>query len=103
MTIDDTRTCPLCGGSFTVRALLDRVASFWPEVGVVVSGVPCCGRPEELRISDGLVERGYVYAAGSPHFCGMEEYVVLGLKVREKGDRLVFVLDGDERTVERGR
>lgn len=99
--IDDARACGLCGGSFTVRELLDRVASFWPEVDVVVSRSACCGGPEELRISDGLVERGYVYAAGAPHFCGMEEYVVPGLEVREKGDRLVFALDGDERTAER--
>ncbi|MBN1269339.1 MAG: hypothetical protein JXB04_07120 [Kiritimatiellae bacterium] len=101
-TIDSPQTCRLCGGRFTVRALLDRITHFWPEVDVVVSDSPCCHTAEELRIEDRKVERGYVYAAGAPHFCGMEVYDAPTLELKEKQDTLVFVLDGKERTVAQG-
>jgi len=84
LTIDSIQKCKLCGGSFTVRAVLDLANHFWPEVDVVVCGSPCCDHREELRVEDGKVERGYVYAAGSAHFCGMEEYDVPTLEVETK-------------------
>jgi hypothetical protein len=101
--IDDPQPCRLCGGAFTVRALLERAAWFWPTVDVVVSATPCCGASEELRLADGRVERGYVYAAGGPHFCGMETYDAPALKVTRAGDRLTCTLDGVARALEARR
>jgi hypothetical protein len=103
MTFDAPQTCRLCGGSFTVRGLVEAVTHVWSAVDVAVSKAPCCGVPEELRLTNGRVERGYVYAAGAPHFCGMEVYEVPGLRGVAKGDALVFELDGVRRDIPRKR
>jgi hypothetical protein len=103
MTFDSPQTCRLCGGTFTVRALVEGLTHFWREVDVAVAEAPCCRATEELRIVNGRVERGYVYAAGAPHFCGMEVYEVPGLRGVAKGDALVFELDGVRRDIPRKR
>ena len=69
------------------------------EASIAISESPCCYTREELRIETGKVWRGYVYAAGAPHFCGMEEYEVPNLILKTKRPELSFVLGGQERTV----
>jgi len=98
-TIDTAQVCKLCGGAFTIRGILDHISYYTPAVDVVVAEGPCCHHTEELRIEEGKVVRGYVYAAGTSHFCGMEDYIVPGLELIEKTERLVFVLDGLKRVV----
>ncbi|WP_424951500.1 hypothetical protein [Deinococcus sp.] len=41
-----------------------------------------CGHRDELRLSIGQVELGYLYAAGTAHFAGMEERPLPGLRVK---------------------
>lgn len=101
--IDAQQACNLCGGRFTIRAIIERISSFWPEVDVVVSETPCCHALEELRIENKRVWRGYIYAAGAPHFCGVEEYEVPTLELKRKDSVLVFELDGVEQIVEKNR
>ncbi|HSJ52604.1 MAG TPA: hypothetical protein VLC52_02565 [Anaerolineae bacterium] len=101
--IDAAQRCLRCGGSFTVRALVERIAWFWPEVDVAVSALPCCQAVEELRLEDRKVWRGYVYAAGAPHFSPMEACEAPALVLKRNDSVLVFELDGVERVVERKR
>lgn len=74
MTIDDLQTCRLCGGTFTIRALIEASSKHWGALNVTVSQSPCCQSREELCILTNKVERGYVYAAGAPHFCPRFRY-----------------------------
>ncbi|MDF7809642.1 hypothetical protein P4E94_19545 [Pontiellaceae bacterium B12219] len=99
-TIDTIQKCKLCGGRFTIREVLSQPKYFWPEVDVVVCKASCCDHKEELSIKNNKVERGYVYAAASPHFCGMEIYDVPSLQLIENKDRLVFIFDGKKHEVE---
>ena len=102
LTIDTKQKCKLCGGTFTVRDLLRLADHYWPELDVVCCKAPCCDHTEELRIENGTIERGYVYAAGAPHFAGMEEYDVPTLELEKKKRDLVFTLDGERRHIKQG-
>lgn len=99
MTIDDPQTCRLCGGTFTVRALLHSATEYWPELNVVFAESPCCQTREELQIETNKVWRGYSYAAGVPHYCAMEEYAVPGLSLNRHGSTVTYVFEGQERTL----
>ena len=85
MHLDELQPCPLCGGTFTVRALIEAAFRYWPALNVVYSRSPCCQAQEELEVHTNRVVRGYIYAAGTPHFCGMDEYEVPGLALEQRG------------------
>ena len=86
MHLDELQSCPLCGGTFTVLALIEAAFRYWPALNVVYSRSPCCQVQEELEIHTDKVIRGYIYAAGAPHFCGMDEYDAPGLKLDRHGE-----------------
>lgn len=94
--------CGRCGADVAAAELLAGVEWYWSALGVFSGRSPCCGGVEEVRLRDGELTRGYVYAAGAPHFCPVEAYPVAGLRV-EHGDLVRVVWDGGQRTVERRR
>ncbi|WP_435693407.1 hypothetical protein [Rubritalea sp.] len=68
-------------------------------MNVVTSKTPCCGKEENIRISNGSVSRGYIYAAGSAHFCGMEEYDASDLCILKESESLEIELNGTLLTI----
>lgn len=99
MDINHQQTCKLCGGNFSVGEILSFAEFYWPELDVLVCKSPCCQKSEELQLSEGVVERGYVYAAGSPHFAGMEVYKAPNLHVSKRSQAIIFNLGGTEVTI----
>lgn len=86
--------CKLCGGTFTIAQLLKRPEGYKQKLDVLLCSSPCCNSHEELQISDGLVKRGYVYAAGSAHFAAMENYEVTHLVVIGRSQVLEYEVAG---------
>jgi hypothetical protein len=99
MDINHEQECKLCGGEFSVQGILSLAEYYWPELDVLVCKSPCCQKSEELQLKAGVVERGYVYAAGSAHFAGMELYKAPNLKVSKSSQAITFNLSGSEVTV----
>ncbi|MBL8046452.1 MAG: hypothetical protein JNL09_07925 [Anaerolineales bacterium] len=95
-TIDTPQTCVLCGGTFTVRAVLEAAEKYWPWLDVVFATRPCCGGREELQLRPNVVWCGYLYAAGAPHYAAMEEYAAPGLTLSASANGITFMLDGRE-------
>jgi hypothetical protein len=100
MIIDEPQACQLCDGTFTIRALLEAASHHWAALNVTVSESPCCQAREELEIQANKVIRGYLYAAGVPHFCGMEEYDAPGLAIERRGERVWLLWEGTEHALE---
>jgi hypothetical protein len=92
-TIDSPQICKLCGGSFTVRSILENAHAYWPALNVTLAQSPCCQVQEELQIQTQKIIRGYVYAAEAPHFCAMEEYEVPDLEWECRDNSLIFKLN----------
>ena len=99
MDLDQPQTCKLCGGEFTVYGILSFAQYYWPELDVLVCKSPCCKRREELQLKEGAIERGYVYAAASAHFAGMELYKAPNLQVTKSSKSIVFNLGSSEVTI----
>ena len=74
--------CWQCGAPFTADAWLDALVDWWAAVNVVRLACPACSAVEELSLETDAFERGYVYAAGTAHFAGMERYPLAGLAIR---------------------
>lgn len=96
---DCVEVCRLCGGNFTARALVQRAQEYWAEVDVVKTQRPCCSADEDLRLMNGALFRGYVYAAGQLHFSAEEEYRVPDLEVERTESNITVRLTGFERCV----
>ncbi len=94
MDIFERQKCKICNGNFSIKSILDLAECYWAELDVLICKSPCCDSNEELMLSDGQIERGYVYAAGAPHFAGMEQYNVVGLTVVKDSKSLIYTLDG---------
>ncbi len=99
MDITQEQVCKLCGGKFTVLGILENAQSYWPELDILRCLAPCCSSGEELRIKTGQIERGYVYAAGAPHFASMEKYLVPNMVVSESTNGVAIKLNNYETTV----
>ena len=84
MTMENKITCPGCQSVYDITDVLRNAKYYWENVNIVVAENPCCQKREEVRIQTGKAIRGYVYAAGSPHFCGMVDYKVKGLTLNTK-------------------
>jgi len=94
MSLDSPIRCTRCKGTFTVRALVKAASQHWAALNVTITSTPCCQAREELEIVPGKVTRGYIYAAGAPHFCGMEEHEAPGLAL-ERRDGQTWLVWGD--------
>jgi hypothetical protein len=93
--------CWSCGAPFTPQRWLGGLMDWWARVNVTRLQCPACGQIEELSLADGGFERGYTYAAGSPHFAGMEPFDLPGLRVTAHADALEVTLDGETRRLVR--
>jgi formylmethanofuran dehydrogenase subunit B len=61
---------------------------------------PTCGRNTDVRIEAGSISVGYVCAAGSAHFCGVEDVAVDGLEAWSDGTDLTVRISIEEWTIE---
>lgn len=75
-----------------MRQVVSDATDYWPTLHVVLSTTACCGSREEFQPDRELVWRGYVYGAGTAHFCGMEAYAAPGMEIDRDGEdlRLTF-------------
>lgn len=80
--------CPACKNEIDFKDALSLCPSYWPELDVVNCTFPCCGQNQEVQLRPGKVTIGYVYAAGAPHFCGVDEVTLPDLEVVRNSDHL---------------
>ena len=90
MNIQSNIQCNECSKEFSSEDLIRRISDYWKGVDAFISSTPCCNNKEEIQISESTISRGYVYAAGSPHFCRMEDYCFSDIEVHENDDFFIF-------------
>jgi hypothetical protein len=88
-----TIACPSCKSAVSTSGLLSACSKFWADIDTVRFTCPRCEQHADARLESGRVWLGYVYAAGIPHFCGMEQIGIDGLRVWRDGTDLVAELD----------
>lgn len=74
--------CSGCGRELDALGFLREVGVYWPTLDAAGRTCAACGHSDELRLSPGQIELGYLYAAGTAHFAGMEPHQVPGLLVK---------------------
>lgn len=89
-----TISCPSCHIAIDACAFLAACSSFWADVDIVQFTCPACHARTEARLEHAQISLGYVYAAGSAHFCGMVELPIDGLRVWRDGADLAVELGG---------
>lgn len=72
--------CLECRTVFPPLEFLGRFERFRPNVRVLDWRCPRCGAQAEIRLVDDEVQRGYVYAAGEPHFSDEHHIPLPGLR-----------------------
>lgn len=87
--------CSSCKAGLTAGAFLTGCSDFWWEMDVVQFTCPLCHRETDARVEHSLISLGYIYGAGSPHFCGMTDVPIDGLRVWREGGNL-FAEFGDK-------
>jgi hypothetical protein len=100
MDINESQDCKLCGGKYSISNVVTRIKYYWKNVDVFVSSLPCCDATAEIRITSTKIIEGYVYAAGSPHFCGMIEYDNSEIEVEDFADRKRVIFNDKQFDVE---
>jgi len=93
--------CWQCGAPFTADAWLDALVDWWAAVNVVRLACPACSAVEDVALETDAFERGYVYAAGTAHFAGMERHSLPGLAIRGFATHLEVTLGGRSRSLPR--
>lgn len=91
-----TLACRRCAHLPTPAEFLDGLQHWWPSVPVIKHVCAHCGEREEVQLEPGVVLIGYVYAAGTAHFCAMERCDIPGLQVGGRGDCLLLTLNDRE-------
>lgn len=84
ITID----CPSCKQAVSTREFLAACSRYWASTDTVQFTCPRCRNDTDARIENSKIWLGYVYAAGSAHFCGVDEVNVEGLQAWREGDGL---------------
>lgn len=87
-----TLACRRCGHQPSPAEFLDGLKAWWPKVPVLIHLCTQCGEREEVQIEPDLVLFGYVYAAGTAHFCAMERCEIPGLGVGGREQDLLLTL-----------
>jgi hypothetical protein len=85
-----------CGGGMDVAAFLSATAAWNRETGSGVAPCPSCGAAMEFTVRRSLLVLGYTYWAGSPHFEGMVDFAIPGLKMVSRDGTVHFTLHGKE-------
>jgi hypothetical protein len=85
--------CPSCKGEITTRVFLENCRDYFDTTHTVTFHCPLCDQSTDARIGSGRISFGYLYAAGSPHFCGMIDVSVEGISLERADDGIAVVLD----------
>jgi ribosomal protein L37AE/L43A len=85
-------TCPSCKQAIATRDFLAACSHYWAAVDAVKFTCPKCRKDTDARIEGSGIWLGYVYAAGSVHFCGMDQIKVEGLQAWREGEGLTVQL-----------
>ena len=94
-----TIQCPSCRQGIAPAEFVAACSHYWREVDAVRFTCPRCQETTDARIENSRIWLGYIYAAGSAHFCGMEEIAVEGLQAWRDGVNLRVRLCEEEWTV----
>lgn len=86
--------CPSCGATVAVVALFSRMGGFYPDTQVGSVACPSCAKWLDFRVSDGSLELGWTYWAGSLHFEGLTRASVAGLRAVGEGEDRAIELEG---------
>jgi len=74
--------CPSCSAEVSVAEVLAGASKYWSVVRAALHcRFPCCGAINEAQLMSEKISMGYLYAAGTAHFCGMVDYEVPGMTV----------------------
>lgn len=91
--------CPACKQPISPAQFLGACSGYWAALEVVHFTCPLCKGTTEARLRPGVIELGYTYAAGSPHFCAMIEVPVADLEVQSGPNEVTAELDGQRWTI----
>ena len=89
-----TITCTRCKKQIPIDVFFDSCTNYFPDLRVMECTCPGCGDRIEAQPEPGAVWLGYIYAAGQPHFSGMEKVLVEGLRV-SAGSQSMQITLGD--------
>lgn len=76
--------CVRCNSKYSITELFPFAIEYKAKLNVVIAKCPHCDSKKEIQILSGKIIYGYIYAAGEPHYCGMEEYSLDDLVVISK-------------------
>jgi hypothetical protein len=85
--------CRACSKRLSLRAFLDLCASFHPLTRTVAFTCPACGKGASARLSSREVEIGYLYAAGTAHFCAVQSIPAPELLAYDRDGMLIAEVD----------
>jgi hypothetical protein len=88
--------CFRCKKNTPLDLLLDTCHSYWSELNVLKCACPYCGQTSEIQIEDGTIWFGYIYAAGVPHFAGIDPVHINGLSVQCSVGSIRIEFEGKE-------
>ena len=91
--------CFGCQHELSALTFLRGVTDWWPRLDAAQHICPVCGHREELRLVQGKIELGYVYAAGTAHFAGMKTVELPGLEIVPGEHGLTMRCEGQVWTV----
>ena len=92
-------TCKSCKKEYDPIDLIRNSQVYDKSTKTIKTHTPCCSSGETIRIYYKMLERGYIYAAGGPHFSTMEEYDVDNLSYEETSDGLVVEFNEEKKTI----
>lgn len=92
-------TCPDCKLRLEADAFVHACLRWNANADYVQFRCPGCARTSEARLETGLLTFGYIYAAGTVHFAGMEPVPLPTLVVAHAVDGLEISLDAVTHTV----
>lgn len=93
-----TVQCPSCRQGIAPAEFVAACSHYLRGVNAVRFTCPRCQEATDARIENSRIWLGYIYAAGSAHFCGMEEVAVEGLQSWPDGANLRVRLFEEEWT-----
>lgn len=88
--------CPSCLKSLSTVDFIAACSRYSAAVDAVCFTCPHCHCATDARIRDSCISLGYIYAAGSFHFCGMVEIATEELTVQRDGDTLLIEHQGKQ-------
>jgi hypothetical protein len=94
-----TILCQVCREKFDAIDLLRNAVEYSPTTQTIRSFTPCCHSEETIRIHYKKLERGYIYAAGGPHFSPEEEYAIGDLDYEEADHVLKFAFNNEAKEI----